>query len=86
MANPKMKTLTILGEYFKKKGKILSITEYQTQDDAPVRVAIVKRTFSSWARMVGMLNHTFPNLEGEINKPKATPKKTVAKATKKKGD
>ena len=86
MANPKMKTLTILGEYFKKKGKILSISEYQEQDDAPVRAQIVKRTFNSWARMVGMLNHTFPSLEAEINKPKAAPKKTVAKATKKNGD
>ena len=86
MANPKMKTLTTLGEYFKKKGKILSISEYQAQDDAPVRVQIVKRTFNSWARMVGMLNFNLPEVVEEINKPKATPKKTVAKATKKKGD
>ena len=86
MANPKMKTLTILGEYFKKKGKILSISEYQEQDDAPVRAQIVKRTFNSWTRMVSMLNFNLPEVVEEINKPKAAPKKTVAKATKKKGD
>ena len=86
MANPKIKTLTILGEYFKKKGKFLSITEYQAENDAPVRVDIVKRTFNSWARMVSMLNYNLPELVAEINKPKAAPKKTVAKATKKKGD
>ena len=86
MANPKMKTLTILGEYFKKKGKILSISEYQAQNDAPVRVQIVKRTFNSWARMVSMLNYNLPETVAAINKPKAAPKKTVAKATKKKGD
>ena len=86
MANPKMKTLTILGEYFKKKGKILSISEYQEQDDAPVRAQIVKRTFNSWARMVSMLNYNLPEMVDAINKPKAAPKKTVAKATKKKGD
>ena len=86
MANPKMKTLTTLGEYFKKKGKILSISEYQEQDDAPVRAQIVKRTFNSWTRMVSMLNHNLPEVVDAINKPKAEPKKTVAKATKKKGD
>ena len=86
MANPKIKTFTTLGEYFNKKGKILTITVYQAENDAPVRVQIVKRTFNSWARMVSMLNYNLPELVAEINKPKAAPKKTVAKATKKKGD
>ena len=86
MANPKIKTLTCLGEYFNKIGKFLSITEFQAENVAPVRVQIVKRTFNSWARMVSMLNYNLPELVAEINKPKAAPKKTVAKATKKKGD
>ena len=79
MANPKIKTLTTLGEYFVKKGKILSIQEYKEQEDAPIRIQIAKRPFGSWTRMISMLNSNLPEVVAKINAPKP-----AAKATKKK--
>ena len=46
--------LKVLMEYFKKKGKILSIDEYKAADDAPMRYMVAKRAFGSWARMMQM--------------------------------
>ena len=78
--NKKTKTLQILGDYFVKKGKVLSIDEYKKQDDAPMRFIIAKRPFGSWARMISMLEYNFPKVWEDIHKPKPKPApKKVAK-------
>lgn len=44
-------TAHILAAYFEEKGHIFSQHEYKEAKDAPVRLAIVKKTFGSWNRM-----------------------------------
>jgi hypothetical protein len=44
-------TANVLAVYFEEKGHILSLHEYKQQEDAPIRPAIIKKTFGSWNRM-----------------------------------
>ena len=69
-------------EYFKKKGKILSIDEYKAADDAPMRFMVAKRAFGSWARMEQMIKTAgWTDTPALAPKPKAkpAPKKAVKK-------
>ena len=75
-------------EYFKAKGKILSIEEYKAAEDAPMRFMVAKRAFGSWARMQQMLKTAGFNeasmgksTPSTMDKPKAkpAPKKAVKK-------
>ena len=69
-------------EYFKKKGKILSIEEYKAADDAPMRFMVAKRAFGSWARMEQMIKTAgWTDIPAPAPKPKAkpAPKKAVKK-------
>ena len=74
-----------LGEYFMKKGKILSIKEYKEASDAPIRWLIVKRIFNSWSRMESFVNKAFPEIGTVVPAPaptaapKAAPKKVAKK-------
>ena len=78
--NKKLKTLQLLGDYFVKKGKVLSVDEYKAQSDAPMRFMVAKRPFGSWARMSAMLEYNLPEVWKEIHKPKSKPApKKVAK-------
>lgn len=79
--------LKVLMEYFKKKGKILSIDEYKAAEDAPMRFMVAKRAFGSWARMMQMVKtagwEDTPVVE---EKPKPAPKaKPAPKKAEKKG-
>tara|TARA_Y100000401_G_scaffold98747_1_gene86702 strand:+ start:544 stop:801 length:258 start_codon:yes stop_codon:yes gene_type:complete len=69
--------LKVLMEYFKKKGKILSIEEYKAAEDAPMRFMVAKRAFGSWARMEQMMKtagwEDAPVVEAPAPKPKAKP-------------
>ena len=78
--------LKVLMEYFKKKGKVLSIEEYKAADDAPMRFMVAKRAFGSWARMQQMMvtagwEDTPVEAPAPAPKPKAkpAPKKAVKK-------
>ena len=72
-------------DFFKKKGKILSIEEYKAAEDAPMRFMVAKRAFGSWARMEQMAVtagwEDTPVVEEKAPKPKAkpAPKKAVKK-------
>ena len=68
-----------LGEYFQKKGKYMSIDEYNKETDVPMRAQIVKRVFNSWSRMMTYVKSYYPNIGVVV---KAAPKKVV-KSTKK---
>tara|TARA_Y100001951_G_scaffold101796_1_gene107277 strand:- start:261 stop:521 length:261 start_codon:yes stop_codon:yes gene_type:complete len=75
----KSKALKIIAEYMAKKGKVLTLAEYNAEADKPIRTPILKRTFGgSWARMEQMLEHNYPELY--VPTPAPAPKKTVAKA------
>lgn len=53
------KVLEQLAKYFAKKGKILNITEYKAQDDAPIKFRNVKRIFGSWSRLEQILDNKY---------------------------
>jgi len=74
-----------LGEYFQKKGKYMSIDEYNRETDVPMRAQIVKRVFNSWSRMMTYVKNYYPNIGVVVKAPvvkTAAPKKVV-KSTKK---
>jgi hypothetical protein len=51
----KIAVLKELDKYFKEKGKVLTYNEYIQQEDAPVRVHIIKRVVGPWGRMERLL-------------------------------
>jgi hypothetical protein len=75
----KSMALKQISDYMAKKGKVLTLAEYNAETDTPIRSVIVKRTFGgSWARMEQMLQKSYPELYEPT--PAPAPKKTVAKA------
>jgi len=82
MANKKA-ILKQLADYFADKGKMMSPVEYKAADDVPIRYAVAKRPFGSWARMQGMIKVNFP-AEWEkamsITPPAPAPKAAAPKA------
>ena len=71
-------------EYFKKKGKILSIEEYKAAEDAPMRFMVAKRAFGSWARMEQMAKAAgWQDLPEPTPAPKPKAKPAPKKAVKK---
>lgn len=76
--------LKVLMEYFKKKGKILSIEEYKAAEDAPMRFMVAKRAFGSWARMEQMAKAAgWQDLPEPTPAPKPKAKPAPKKAEKK---
>ncbi len=75
----RMSAINKLGEYFMKKGKILSIKEYKAAKDTPMRWLIVKRVFNSWSRMEIFVNKHFPEIGTVKPETKAAPKKVAKK-------
>jgi len=75
--------LKVLMEYFKKKGKILSIEEYKAADDAPMRFMVAKRAFGSWARMEQMMKTAGWEDSPAAPAPKVAPKPKAKPAPKK---
>ena len=73
----KMATIHKLGEYFTKKGKILNIPEYNSEEDKPMRALIIKRVFNSWSRMELFVKRYYPDIGKVVEKPK--PVKSVKK-------
>ena len=71
-----------IADYMAKKGKVLTLAEYNAETDTPIRSVMVKRIFGgSWARMEGMLKVNYPDLYAAPKPtPAPAPKKTVAKA------
>ena len=67
-----------LADYFAKKGQMMSPTEYKAADDAPIRFAVAKRPFGSWARMQQMVKANFPAQWEKANKVAAAPAPKVA--------
>jgi hypothetical protein len=51
----RISVLKELDKYFKEKGKVLTYNEYIEQEDAPVRVHIIKRMVGPWGRMERLL-------------------------------
>ena len=72
-----------LADYFAKKGQIMSPTEYKAADDAPIRFAVAKRPFGSWARMQQMIQVNFPAQWEKANKVAPAPKVAAVDAMKK---
>lgn len=44
-----------VGNYFASKGKTMSLEEYKTQEDAPIRFQLIKRSIGSWSRLLNMV-------------------------------
>ena len=70
-----------LADYFAKKGQIMSPTEYKAADDAPIRFAVAKRPFGSWARMQQMVKANFPAQWEKANKGVSAPAPKAAAAS-----
>lgn len=51
-----------LKEYFESKGKILTLEEYKTAEDAPIRYQILKRKLGTWTRIQNMVS-TYKSVE-----------------------
>ena len=73
----RMAVIHKLGEYFTKKGKVLNMSEYNSEKDKPMRALIVKRVFNSWSRMEMFVNKYYPDIGKVVQKPK--PVKSVKK-------
>ena len=59
----KSMALKQISDYMAKKGKVLTLAEYNAETDTPIRSVMVKRIFGgSWARMEGMLKVAYPEL------------------------
>ena len=61
-------------DYFMSKGKVYTIDEYKAADDAPMRFAVAKRAFGSWARMKQMIEHKMRMDNVTIEAPKVAQK------------
>ncbi len=77
--------LQTLKDYFATKGRVLSMSEYKEQTDAPYRFIVVKRKFGNWARLETMLSRmgdaiaTFPETpEPEVPAVPEVPSETEA--------
>ena len=75
------KTLSILADYFKSKGKFLSIAEYKEATDTPIRFAVLKRNIGSWTRLEQMLKSKYPDLY-KVDEVKTAVKPAVKTAAK----
>lgn len=58
-----------LREYFSKKGKFLTISEYVDQPDTPFRLVMIKRSVGNWRRLQKIIGPIEPKA------PKPEPKK-----------
>ena len=79
----KKAVLKQLADYFAKKGQMMSPAEYKANDDAPIRFAVAKRPFGSWARMQQMIQVNFPVQWEKANKVAPVPKVAAVDAMKK---
>ena len=70
-------------EYFKTKGKVLTIDEYKAATDVPMRFMAAKRAFGSWARMTQMVEYKMQMDNVSMEAPKAAPKPKAKPAPKK---
>jgi hypothetical protein len=64
-----------LDKYFKQKGKVLTYNEYIEQEDAPVRVHIIKRAVGPWGRIEKLLGKMPAEVvvSVEVKAPEAEP-------------
>ena len=44
-----------LGNYFASKGGVMTMEEYKSAEDAPIRFVLIKRTIGSWGRLINMI-------------------------------
>ena len=65
------------------KGQVYTIDEYKAAADAPMRFAVAKRAFGSWARMTQMIEHKMRVDNTVMEAPKAAPKPKAKPAPKK---
>ena len=70
-------------DYFMSKGKVYTIDEYKAAEDAPMRFAVAKRAFGSWARMTQMIEYKMRTDNVTMEAPKAAPKPKAKPAPKK---
>ena len=75
--------LKTLMNYFMSKGKVYTIDEYKAADDAPMRFAVAKRAFGSWARMTQMIEAKMRVDNTVMEAPKVAPKPKAKPAPKK---
>jgi hypothetical protein len=47
--------VSAVGSYFASKGGVMTMQEYKSADDAPVRFVLIKRTIGSWGRLINMI-------------------------------
>lgn len=72
------KTLKILVDYYVQKGKVLTEKEYAAETDTPIRLKMVKRQVTSWARLNKMIERNFPIEFGQIHSDPIDEKKLSA--------
>ena len=78
--------LKTLMDYFMSKGKVYTIDEYKAAEDAPMRFAVAKRAFGSWARMTQMIEHKMRVDDTPMPAPAPAPKaKPASKKAEKEG-
>ena len=70
-------------DYFMSKGKVYTIDEYKAAADAPMRFAVAKRAFGSWARMTQMIEHKMRVDNTPMPAPTPDPKPKAKPAPKK---
>lgn len=59
-----------VGAYFASKGKVMTMEEYKSAEDAPIRFVLIKRTIGSWGRLINMI--------GDISNYGAAPTKVAS--------
>lgn len=69
----KKKILGTLLDYFVKKGEVMDYKTYRAALDKPIRLILVKRVITSWARLPYILERNFPEKFALIGKPIAKP-------------
>ena len=63
-----------VADYFVKKGRVMSMKEYITQEDTPHRARAVRKLTGSWARMLQIIKVSFPEEWEKATNPPPTPK------------
>ena len=66
--------VSTLGNYFASKGGVMTIEEYKSAEDAPIRFVLIKRTIGSWGRLINMIGD-LSNYSIEVDIVKEEPKK-----------
>jgi len=80
MNTRRKKFLEQLADYFIKNGGVMTEQEYKARRDVPIRPFFVKRYIGNWAKVLKLMEKSFPEVY-EVTKPEPAEKKPEVKKT-----